>query len=427
MKQYVIIGNGVAAAGCIEGIRSVDPASPITVISEESRPVYCRPLISYYLEGKTDPSRMNYRAEDFYERMGCRVFYGRRAEKITRKPKRVFLDDGTELPYTYLCVAAGSSPFVPPFQGLDTVPQKFRFVTLDDAEELKAALTAGDTEEQNGASKPGPRVLIVGAGLIGLKCAEGIYGLAGEITVCDLADRVLSSILDNECAGRMQRKLEEQGIRFLLGDSASRFEGTRAIMNSGKTVDFDILVLAVGVKANISLVKDLGGKTNRGILVDERMETSIPGIYAAGDCAEGYDITLGATRVLAILPNAYMQGHTAGANMAGGEERFDKGIPMNSIGFFGLHAMTAGTYYTKEQGGDCFEEKTDEQLKRFFTKDGLLTGYILIGQTERAGIYTSLIRERTPLAQVDFEMLKRIATSAAFTPEARKKKFAEEV
>ena len=439
MKQYVIIGNGVAAAGCIEGIRSVDPSSPITVISEESRPVYCRPLISYYLEGKTDPTRMNYRPDEFYEQMGCRVLYGKRAEKITRKPKRVILDDGSELPYTYLCVATGSSPFIPPFQGLDTVPQKFRFMTLDDAEELKAALitdaaggseaspTADTDTSHKAAFRPDKRVLIVGAGLIGLKCAEGIHGLAEEITVCDLADRVLSSILDNECAGRMQRKLEEQGIRFLLGDSASRFEGTRAIMNSGKTVDFDILVLAVGVKANISLVKDLGGKTNRGILVNGRMETSVPGIYAAGDCAEGYDITLGATRVLAILPNAYMQGHTAGANMAGGEERFDKGIPMNSIGFFGLHAMTAGTYYTKEQGGDCFEEKSDKQLKRFFTKDGLLTGYILIGQTERAGIYTSLIREKTPLEQVDFEMLKRIATSAAFTPEARKKKFGTEV
>ena len=406
MKQYVVIGNGVAAVGCIEGIRSVDKDSKITVVSEENYPVYCRPLISYYLENKTDPEHMNYRGADFYEKMGCDVFYGKKVIQINSDSKNVVLDDGATLPYTEVCVATGSAPFVPPFEGLDSVEKKFSFMTLDDTFALEKAINKDS------------KVLIVGAGLIGLKCAEGLHGRVASITVCDLADRVLSSILDTECATIMQKHLEANGIQFMLGDTAVRFEKNFAQMKSCKTVEFDTLVLAVGVRANTSLLKEIGGDVNRGIFVNDRMETSLESIYAAGDCTEGNDISLGQKRVLALLPNAYMQGHTAGVNMAGGNEVFGKAIPMNSIGFFGLHIMTAGTYV-----GEMYEEKSDSTLKRLFTKDGLLKGFILIGKTERAGIYTSLIRERTPLDTIDFETMKKVATSVAFSPENRRKKF----
>ena len=408
MKEYVVIGNGVAAAGCIEGIRSMDSTSGITVVSEEKHAVYCRPLISYYLEHKTDLERMHYRSDDYYDKMGCKVLYGKKAVKVDDLLKKVVLDDGTVLPYTSVCIATGSSPFIPPFPGLETVKNRFSFMTIDDTLALEAA--AG--QESN--------VLIVGAGLIGLKCAEGLRDRVGSITVCDLADRVLSSILDAECAAMMQAHLEANGIQLMLGDTPARFEKNTAVMKSGRTVDFDVLVLAVGVRANTALVKEIGGEVNRGIIVNDRMETTVSGIYAAGDCTEGNDISCGQKRV---LPNAYMQGKCAGVNMAGGNDVFDKAIPMNSIGFFGLHAMTAGSYYGKEQGGECYEEKTDKKLKRLFTKDGFLTGFILIGETERAGIYTSLIRERTPLDTINFELLKQLPTSAAFLTENRRKIF----
>ena len=424
MAQYVIIGNGVAATGCIEGIRSVDSDSKIILVSEENRPVYCRPLISYYLQGKTDPVRMNYRSDDFYEKNNCEVLYGKKAVQIIDAPqaegqkdpsassgKTVLLDDGTQLFCDSVCVAAGSSPFVPPFAGLDSVEKKFSFMTLDDTLALEQALF------------PEAKVLIVGAGLIGLKCAEGLTGRAAKITVCDLADRVLSSILDTECAAIMQKHLEEHGIQFLLGDSAASFDKNTAFMKSGKTVDFDVLVLAVGVRANTSLVKDLGGAVNRGILVDDHMRTSLPGVYAAGDCTEGMDISFGQNRVLAILPNANLQGRCAGVNMAGGDSAFDNAIPMNSIGFFGLHAMTAGSYFGPDQGGVLYEEKTETSLKRLFSRGNRLTGFILIGQTDRAGIYTSLIRNQTPLDSVNFDLLKKNATSAAFSDKTRKKMF----
>ena len=347
---------------------------------------------------------MNYRSPDFYEKMGCEVIYGKKASNLDKKDRKVKLYDGTELPYTSVCIATGSSPFIPPFEGLETVRDKFSFMTLDDMFALENAVCKDS------------RVLIIGAGLIGLKCAEGLRDRAASITVCDLADRVLSSILDADCAEIVQRHLEANDIQFMLGDSASRFDGNTAVMKSGKTVDFDILVLAVGVRANTELVKNIGGEVNRGIIVNDRMESSLENIYAAGDCTEGNDISLGAKRVLALLPNAYMQGHTAGVNMAGGEEVFDKAIPMNSIGFFGLHMMTAGTY-----DGEMYEEKTESTIKRLFTKDGKLKGFILIGGNERAGIYTSLIREQTPLDTINFELMKKNATSFAFSSENRRK------
>ena len=163
MKQYVIIGNGVAATGCVEGIRSADSEGKITVISGENRPVYCRPLISYYLEGKATPEKMNYRSEGFAEKMNCEFFYGKQAVQLRQDDKTVVLDDGTVLPYDEVCIATGSVPFVPPFAGLDTVEKQFSFMTMDDALALDAAVNKDS------------RVLIVGAGLIGLKCAEGLH------------------------------------------------------------------------------------------------------------------------------------------------------------------------------------------------------------------------------------------------------------
>ncbi|MBQ6661433.1 MAG: NAD(P)/FAD-dependent oxidoreductase [Lachnospiraceae bacterium] len=406
MKRHVIIGNGTAAVGCIEGIRSVNREDAITVVSKENHSVYSRPLISYYLEGKTDTERMRYRDENFYSENRCDVRYGVTVDKIDTASGECVLSSGERIPFDDVCVAAGSTPFVPPMEGLDTVPKRFGFMTLDDALSLEKELT------------PKTRVLIVGAGLIGLKCAEGIRDRVGSIIVCDLADRVLSSILDSECAAIVQKHLESNGISFLLSDSVAKFDGCTAYMKSGASVAFDVLVLAVGVRANIGLVKDLGGTVNRGIVVDTAMETSIPGVYAAGDCAEGYDASLGANRVLAILPNAYLQGRTAGINMAGGDEKFTNGIPMNSIGFFGLHIMSAGTY-----DGEMSEEKADGILKRFFVRDDHLRGYILIGETGRAGIYTALVREQTPLSEIDFEAAKKIAGSAIFSADVRRKKF----
>ena len=405
--DYVIVGNSAAAVGCVEGIRSVDQEGKITLLSQEPYHTYSRPLISYLLEGKTDLERMKYRPDSFYEEMGCDAKLGVTVTEISPEEHQVKLSTGEEIPYDKLLVATGSTPFVPSMEGLETVEQKFTFLSLDDAKALEQALT------------PESRVFILGAGLIGLKCAEGIADRVASIQVADLADRVLPSILDEEGAKRVQAYLEQKGLEFFLGDSVARFEGNTALLQSGKTLSFDVLVVAVGVRPNVSLVKEAGGKVNRGIVADNRGLTTLPDVYAAGDCCESLDITTGEHRVLALLPNAYLQGECAGKNMAGEEASFDSALPMNAIGFFGLHLITAGSYR-----GEKISEETEDCYKVFFVEDDLLKGYILVGDClENAGVYTALIREKTPLSSVDFELLRQKPQFMAFSAEKRREMF----
>lgn len=400
MKRYVIVGGGVASVGCIEGIRSIDKQGEIVLIAGEGVPVYCRPLISYYLEGKTDLEKMKYRPDDFYAEMGCQLVYGT-AEKIDAEAKVVYVD-GQARPYDELCLATGSTPFVPPFAGLDTVPVRTGFMTRKDALYLESVLT------------PSARVLIVGAGLIGLKCAEGIVDRVAEVTVCDLADRVLSSILDAPCASRMQKVLEAHGVSFYLQNSVSSFDGNKATLQDGTTVEFDVLVTAVGVRANVGLVKGIA-EIDRGILADTRQATSAAHVYAAGDCCQGYDASIDAKRVVAILPNAYLQGHTAGVNMAGGATEFERGMPLNAIGFFGYHALTAGAYR-----GEMTEIIAGDDVKRLFVEDGRLVGFMLLGNVERAGILTAMVREKTPLDAKTLEILQNNPSLEGLSAQKRK-------
>lgn len=403
--HYLLIGNSAAAVGTVEGIRQVDKAGAITIVTDEAYHTYSRPLISYLLYGKVTEEGMNYRPADFYKDNGCALLTGKKVTKIDPKAQRVLLDSGDSLPYDKLLVATGSRPFVPPMEGLDRVKNKFSFMTLDDAKAVKAVINENS------------RVLIVGAGLIGLKAAEGLNGKVGEIAVVDLADRVLPSILDETGSGIVKKHIESKGVRFYLSDSVACFDENAAHLKSGGCIEFDVLIVAVGVRPNTELVSEAGGEVHKGIVTDANQETTLPGVYAAGDCCESHDITVDQDRVLALLPNAYMQGEAAGINMAGGSKQFDKAIPMNAIGFFGLHMITAGSYDGKE-----YVQEQDGAYKKLVFKDGLMKGYILIGEIARAGIYTSMIKERIPVEDVDFELLLERPQLMMFSEAARAEK-----
>lgn len=408
MSKIVIIGNSAAAIGCVEGVRSVDKNSEIVLIASEKHHTYSRPLISYLLYGKTDEQRMKYRPDSFYSDNMVDTMLGKTAVSVDPKGHTVKLESGEVISYDKLMVATGSSPFVPPMKGLDKVEKKFTFMTLDDAHALDEAIS---TES---------RVLVIGAGLIGLKCVEGIADKVKEIAVVDMADRILPSVLDAEGAELVQKSIEKHGVKFYLNDSAAELEPNKAKLKSGAEVEFDVLVVAVGVRPNIALLKDAGAECGRAIKTDNKCRTSLKDIYAGGDCTESYDITIGAERVLALLPNAYMQGNTAGVNMAGGEQLYENAIPMNAMGMFGYHMITAGSYE-----GNVYTEKEGENYKKLFYKDNRLMGYIMIGDIKRAGIYTALIKNQTPLDSIDFELIKQKPQLMAFSAEDRREKLAE--
>lgn len=407
-KNYVIVGNSAAAIGCVEGIRQVDTKGSILIVSDEPHHTYSRPLISYLLWGKTDRQRMKYRPDSFYEDNKVDTLFGVKATALHPEEHTLELDNGETVTYGKLLLATGSRPFIPPMEGLDQVEKKFTFMTLNDALALEEAIT------------PDSKVLIVGAGLIGLKCAEGIFEKVASLTVVDLANRILPSILDEEGSKLVQEYIEKKGVKFYLSDSVAKFEEGVARLNSGAEVEYDVVVIAVGVRPNVELAQQAGIDVNRGILTDVHCATSAADVYAAGDCTVSHNIASDQNQILALLPNAYMQGETAGIEMAGGEANYDKAIPMNAMGMLGLHMITAGVY-----DGEVYKEQNCEGYKKLFVKDGKLKGYILIGDViKRAGIYTSLIREQTPLDEIDFDLIKHSPQLMAFAKKERKVKLA---
>lgn len=408
--RYVIIGGSAAAIGCIEGVRSVDKTGEIILITGETEWNYSRPLISYLLEGKTTRDKMWCRPDSFFTRNGVTVKAGVLATALDAGDRTVRLSTGERLAYDRLLAATGSRPFVPPIPGLETVERTFCFQTLSDASALAEAL------------RPESRVLILGAGLTGVKCAEGIRGLCAQIAIADLAPRVLPAVLDETGAAMVQARMEEKGVRFYLNDSAAAFRGNTARLQSGTELEFDVLVTAVGVRPNTQLVADAGGAVDRGILVDGRCATTLPDVYAAGDCAQGYDAVSGEKRMLPLWPNAVLQGETAGINMAGGRADYTQGIALNASGVFGLHMVTAGSYE-----GESFTVQRDGSYKRLVTADGVLKGVIMVGDVSRAGIYTDLIRKKKPLSEIDFDLIRESPQLMAFSQKDRRVQLGGEV
>ena len=408
--RYVIIGGSAAAIGCIEGVRSVDKTGEINLITGETEWNYSRPLISYLLEGKTTRDKMWCRPDSFFTRNGVTVKAGVLATTLDAGDRTVRLSTGERLAYDRLLAATGSRPFVPPIPGLETVERTFCFQTLSDASALAEAL------------RPESRVLILGAGLTGVKCAEGIRGLCAQIAIADLAPRVLPAVLDDTAAAMVQARMEEKGVRFYLNDSAAAFRGNTARLQSGTELEFDVLVTAVGVRPNTQLVADAGGAVDRGILVDGRCATTLPDVYAAGDCAQGYDAVSGEKRMLPLWPNAVLQGETAGINMAGGRADYTQGIALNASGVFGLHMVTAGSYE-----GESFTVQRDGSYKRLVTADGVLKGVIMVGDVSRAGIYTDLIRKKKPLSEIDFDLIRESPQLMAFSQKDRRVQLGGEV
>lgn len=431
-SDYLILGNSTAAVGCVEAIRTIDKTGTITMVSSENYPAYSRPLISYLLEGRTDEKRMMYRDKNFYKKNNIELITGKSATDISASKKTVTLDDGTTLGYKKLLNAIGSRPFVPPMAGLDLLPRWFTFLSLDSAKSLAAVLGKKT------------HVLIIGAGLIGMKCAEGIADSVGDITIVEMAPRCLPAVLEEKGAAVIQKKMEEHNVSFDFGDSVKTFvpnfpkgtpEGDAAVtynkvsssapgqksmlggvaetMN-GKKIAFDVLVCAVGVRPNTQLIEKAGGKVEKGIVIDENCRTTLKDVWAAGDCTLSHDMSAGMDRILALLPNAYMQGEAAGLDMAGSPKPFTRAMPLNSAGFFDLHMVTAGSYT-----GKCIDASHDGYYRKFFVDGDLLKGFIIIGDVNRAGIYTALIRSQTPLSSIDFDAIKDEPRLMAFSKSRR--------
>lgn len=390
MKKYVIIGASAAGLATAEAIRTTDKTGSITLITEEAYLPYSRPSISYYLKGKVKEGDMYLRKSSYYRTMKINVITSSKITAIDRD-KKVVKAGRKSYPYDKLCLCTGSKPFVPPMENVKGRENALTFLDLASTKEVKK-LANGNT-----------RAVVIGAGLIGMKAAEGLVKVCKSVDVVELAPRVLPSILDAASAKQVKKHLEKNSIKFHLEDTVVRAVSkgrqiTSVILKSGKKLNCDLLILAVGVRPRTELAEKAGLEVNRGIITDiHTMQTSDSDIYAAGDCCVSEDMLDGSKKIIALWPNAVEQGIVAGTQMAGGDMTLDGTYSVNAIDFFGLRICTCGLINAH---GEQYKDriKTDgDSYKRLVFEGDKLVGFVLINASVNAGMYTDLIANKVSL------------------------------
>lgn len=402
--RHVIIGNSAAAVGAVEAIRRYDQDNPITIISDEPHHVYSRPLISYLLGGLVDEAHMSYRDPDFYERYRVETLLGAKATLVDPDGQCVHLAGGATAPYDRLLIASGGAPLAPPVQGAD-LEGVFTFTRWEDARRIDRYIARNEARS----------AVVIGGGLIGLKTTEALIERSIAVTIVELADRILSATFDRTASKMAENILRQAGTEIKLNTTAEQIVGkngrvNHAILRDGERVDCDMVVFAIGVRPNVSMAPpETGIRTNRGILVDRRMGTSVPNIYAAGDCAEAYDMLIQARRPIAIWPNAYRQGYVAGCNMAGADRGYEGGFPMNSVEICGVPTISVGITDPREdkESYEILEryDRDSTSYRKLVLKGSRLVGAICVGDIDRAGIYTGLIRDQADVTQFKKHLL----------------------
>lgn len=388
--KYVIIGASAAGLAAAEAIRKADTQGTITVLTEEAYMPYSRPSISYYLKGKVKESDMALRKPNFYREKKIDIVKNTKATAIDTE-KKVVKAGRKSYPYDKLCLCTGSKPFVPPMENVKGKTNALTFLDLKAVKDVKAI------------ANEKTRAVVIGAGLIGMKAAEGLVKICKSVDIVELSPRVLPSILDAKSAKQVKKHLENNGIRFHLENTVVRAASkgkqiTAVTLKNGKKLPCDLLILAVGVRPQTELAEKAGLAVDRGIITDtETMQTSDPDIYAAGDCCVSVDMLDGSKKIIALWPNAVQQGNVAGAQMAGADITVGGTYSVNAIDFFGLRICTCGLINAQgEQYSDKIIQHGDSYKRLVFEGDKLV-GYVLINSSVNAGLYTNLISNQISL------------------------------
>jgi NAD(P)H-nitrite reductase large subunit len=315
-------------------------------------------------------------------------------------------------------IATGGKPIKLPMKGLDEVGY-VNFIKYDDAKALDELAV------------PGKTAMVIGGGFIGLKAAEALIKRGVRVELVEKADWVLSTMLDKEGASLVQAELAANGVSVrtgVVGESAVR-NGDGAIsvaLSDGTGLVCDFIVVAVGVLPNTEVVKGTDIEVDRGILVDETMATSVPGVYAAGDVAQALDAATGQRRVSAILPNASIQGKTAGKSMAGEAVTYAGAVPFNAVGVFGISTISMGSSNASGEGDEVFTAADSGSYRRIVVRDGKVLGALFVNELERAGIVQGLIRLKADISDRKDALIKgSLSLLRAWPSELRAEKLAK--
>jgi nitrite reductase (NADH) large subunit len=362
--KYIIIGNGVAGTEAALAIRKTDAEGDITLISESTRLFYYRPKLIDYLAGETTVEKFTLFKEDHYAKNRITNVLGTKIVSVDAAGKRVMDAAGKTYAYDRLLLATGADPVKPPIGGAN-LEGVFTLRSVDDADRIMEFCSGADD------------LVVVGGGLLGLETANGLRRFAKNITVVEFFEWLLPRQLDRQGGAILQAMLGKKGLSFALGDSVSEIRGSgrveSVLLKSGKEIKARAVIISAGIRGRSELAVSAGAAVNKGIVVDDRMMTSVPGIYAAGDPVEHQGCLYG------IWPAAREQGRIAGLNMAGNETAYSRTLMASILKITGIDLYSAGDF--NKDDVESYTCAVGDSYKKFLQKDSPV-GAIILGDPE---------------------------------------------
>ncbi|ODR99539.1 hypothetical protein AUC69_09295 [Methyloceanibacter superfactus] len=383
-EQLVIVGNGMATARLVEELTSrASGRYAIAVIGEEPALAYNRVLLSSLLAGEVVEQDLELKSRGWWEAHGVTLVYGRRATKIDARLHEVHLDGGTRLGFSKLVLATGSEAIRLPLPGAD-ICGVLTFRDLNDVEAMIA---------RAGARK---RVVVIGGGLLGLEAAYGLKKAGATVTVVHLMDRLMERQLDAPAAAMLKAELEALGIEVLLKAQSTAIEGsdkTESLrLADGRLLPAELIVMAAGIRPRAELARQAGLEVKRGIVIDDRMQTSEPGIYALGECAEHRGTCYG------LVEPAYEQARMLARHLAGETAQYCGSLLATNLKVSGVNVFSAGDFIGAPGTEPIVLSDPEHGIyRKLVIEQGRLAGAVLLGDTADALWYLDLIRSAAPI------------------------------
>jgi NAD(P)H-nitrite reductase large subunit len=399
LVNYVIVGNGPAGIRASETIRKNDVDSEIHVISEEKHLYYYRRLLARFIAGKYKPEHLRVYPPNFYEKNGIKQLLGTSATRILAEKKTLQLNDGREIPYDKLLLAVGGNPIIPNWPGCN-MSGVMTVRTLDEAQKMVEYITKAK------------RATVVGGGLLGLNMAEALRQRNLDVTLLVRGDRLWSTMLDKKASDIITKRLEKAAIHVNFMTNVECFTGNDSVSTvktkEQKDITCELVAVCVGIKPNTRFLEGSGIKTDRGILVNERMETNIEDVYAAGDVAQAYDVVYKDYRLNTNWNNALEQGTIAGSNMAGGNETYCGGVCSNTEKVYDIALTSIGVVAPPSSEYEVLEKDLSEKnaYKKFVLRHNKIVGALFVGDTRDTDAIERLVRTESDVTNIKAKLLR---------------------
>jgi nitrite reductase (NADH) large subunit len=391
-EPLVIVGNGMAAARLVDELtKRAQGRYAIAVVGDEPRLAYNRVLLSSVLAGETASHDIELKPAGWWRERGVTLKYGCLATEIDVGRRELKIANEENIAFSRLVIATGSTPLRLNVPGADLAGVH----TFRDSRDVDLLLTLAAQKK---------RVVVVGGGLLGLEAAYGLAKAGTTVTLVHLMDRLMERQLDAPAAELLKSLVERKGIKVLLNANTARLDGERRVeaieLIDGRRIEADAVIFAAGIRPNVALAKDAGIAVNRGIVVDDCLQTGAADIFALGECAEHRGICYG------LVEPAYEQARVLAQHLAGGAAVYSGSVVATNLKVSGVSVFSAGDF----MGADGAEtivlnDSRAGTYKKLVVSDGRLTGAVLVGDVGDALWYLELIRGREPIARIRPDMM----------------------